>query len=160
MKAKALLIMVLGLAAAAAAYGAARRWGCGGAAPRDPLAAVQDVSALARKLELTPAQADAVRDIHRQLGADLSACCATHCDARARLAQAVVTNAPEELVEARLDELARAYRDGERRTVDRIRAVRAVLEPEQRTRFDALLTAGCGCGTCCGKPAMPRQEER
>ena len=171
MKRAWLVPLALALAAALAAYAAA--WhACGGRpAAVDRL---QDVSVLAAKLGLSAAQAAEVRRLHADLAAELRTCCERHCAARARLGATLVaeTNGTAQ-ADALLAEMCRAYEQSERATLAQIRQVRAVLNPEQRRRFDALIS-DCVCQPCdmpggrvppaspaahtCGRPDACRQE--
>jgi len=113
-----------------------------------PVDRLQDVSFLVRELRLSDEQANKVRNLHVSLGAKLNDCCARHCAARARLGQALAADtngsAQADLV---LEEMCRVYEQSERATLDHILAVRAVLNEEQRRRFDAMISA-CMCQPC------------
>ena len=115
---------------------------------------LEDVSFLVRELELDDSQAAEIRALHADLGSRLNDCCARHCKARARLGRALAGETNETAqTEAVLVEMCRAYEDGERATLDRIRKVRAVLNAKQKQRFDAMISrCMCrGCGGHCGE---------
>ena len=146
MNRKWIIPLAAGVAAGLVAYGVTRNAVCGRTGP--DLDRLQDVSFLARELGLSDAQANAIKSLHTALGAKLNDCCTLHCAARARLGQALAgeTNGTAQ-TEAVLAEMCRAYEQSERATLDHIRQVRAVLNAEQRQRFDAMI-ANCMCRTC------------
>lgn len=132
-------------AAAALAYGLVRHSTCTRTTPPgDPL---QDISFLTRELKLTDAQARDVQALHQSLTAKLNDCCARHCTARARLANALTNTNSTVQVDAVLEDMCREYELGERATLDHIRAVRAVLTPDQRQQFDSMISR-CMCQPC------------
>jgi hypothetical protein len=145
MRAKHALLLALVLVAAAAAYGVTRRLAC--RADGVEIDKLQDVAYLSGALGLSPAQADKIRALHGELGSNLTACCARHCEARARLAQVLTNDADEATLERCLDDMSAAYKDSERSTAQHIRQVRAALTPAQRRRFDDMLS-GCLCRPC------------
>lgn len=134
------------VAAGLVAYDFARHAACCGTAPGlDQLA---DVSLLAKELQLSDEQVREIQRLHTDLAVQLSDCCARHCAARARLSQALVadTNGTAQ-ADAVVTDMCRAYEQSERATLEQIRQVRAVLNPEQRKRFDARVS-DCVCQTC------------
>ena len=138
-----IILAWLAIGAIAALAAAAAHWAfCGRPAiAQDRLA---DAKYLARALDLSPVQAHAVDQQQAALGAQLAACCARHCAARAELAQALAggTNA-----DALIKAMGQAYEESERLTWAHIRQVRALLTPAQRACYDALVER-CVCGTC------------
>ena len=146
MNGKWILPIGVALAACLVAYGVTRHALCGRLAPS--VDRLQDVSFLARELRLNDTQAGEIKRLHTILGAKLNDCCMRHCAARARLGAALAseTNGTAQ-AEAVVAEMCRAYEESERATLDHIRAVRAVLNAEQRKRFDTMI-ADCMCGTC------------
>jgi hypothetical protein len=138
--------MVAVLATAVAAYHITKSVACGRTAPS--IDCLQDVSFLARKLELSDAQAAAIKQLHAGFAMQVRDCCACHCAARARLGEALAadTNGTAH-ADAIVTEMCRAYAQSERATLDQIRRVRAVLNAEQRRRFDAMISE-CICQTC------------
>ena len=141
------IIPVLAAAAAGVfAFGVTRHAVCRAAGPG--LDRLRDVSFLTRELSLSDAQADKLKRLHATLGERLSDCCTRHCAARARLGQAVAaeTNGTSQ-ADAVVAELCRAYEQGERATLTHIRAVRAVLNDEQRRRFGKMIS-DCMCKPC------------
>jgi len=141
---------IIPLAAAVAtglmAYGVTRNAVCGRCAPS--VDRLQDVSFLARELRLSDAQVTEIKRLHTTLGEKLNDCCARHCAARARLVQALAadTNGTAK-ADAIVTEMCRAYEESERGTLNHIRAVRAVLNAEQRRRFDTMIS-DCMCKSC------------
>jgi hypothetical protein len=105
------------------------------------LGRLQDVSFLTGELQLSEAQASELRALHTTLAARLNDCCARHCEARACLVQALTGDTEGGMpAEAAVDEMCRAYEESERATLEHIRTVRALLNAEQKERFDALVT--------------------
>ncbi len=154
MKRKWIIPLVAGAAAALVAYGIARHAVCGRSAP--DIDRLQDLSFLSRELGLNGAQADAIKSLHVELSAKLNDCCALHCAARARLGQALAceTNGTAQ-TDGVLAEMCRAYEQSERATLDHIRQLRTVLNPEQRKRFDVKISK-CMCRSCDSKAANCR----
>jgi hypothetical protein len=143
-------------AAAALAYGLVRHSTCARTTPPgDPL---QDISFLTRELKLTDAQAHEVHGLHQSLTSRLNDCCARHCTARARLAQALTDTNSTAQLDAVLKDMCREYELGERATLDHIRAVRAVLNPEQRQQFDSMISR-CMCQPCNSEGGSCKMEE-
>lgn len=146
MNRKWIIPFVIAVAAGVAAYGIMRNT----VSDRAGLSIdrLQDVSFLARELRLNAAQASEIRSLHVSLGEKLDDCCMRHCAARARLGQALAANtngsAQADIV---LEEMCRAYEQSERATLNHIRAVRAVLNAEQKRRFDVLIS-DCMCKPC------------
>jgi len=150
MNRKWIIPLVAAVAAGVAAYGVTRSMVCG-RTEEPSLDHLQDVSFLARELRLNDAQAGQIRSLHVVLGAKLNGCCMRHCAARARLSQALAaeTNGTAQ-ADAIVDEMCRVYEESERAALEQIRQVRAVLNSEQRRRFDDLITDCMG-----GKCSMP-----
>lgn len=145
--------LVVAVVAGLVAYGVATHVIRGrGVASLDRL---QDVGLLTRELGLSSAQAREIKALQVRLGEKLNDCCARHCGARARLAQALISetngNGTADVI---LAEMCHAYEQSERAAMDQIRKVRAILNEEQRKRFDAMITAcmcsSCGTGAGCG----------
>ena len=138
--------VVAALAVGVVAYGLTRYALCGRHNPS--LDRVQDVSFLTRELGLNDDQAQEIKRLQATLVAKLQDCCLRHCAARARLGQALAADtngrAQADIV---LKEMCRAYEESERATLDQIRAVRAVLNAEQRRRFDTMIS-NCMCKPC------------
>lgn len=111
-----------------------------------------DVSFLSRELRLNAAQAREIAKLLGSLNAKLADCCQRHCAVRARLGQAL-SNETNGTVQARMivEEMCRAYETSELATLEHIQRVRELLNPEQKRRFDELITE-CVCGSCtmCG----------
>ena len=128
------------------AYGVMRNAVCGRSVPS--VDRLRDVSFLARELGLSDAQVNEIRSLHKSLGTKLDDCCMRRCMARARLGQALAadTNGSGQ-ADILLEEMCRAYEQGEQATLNHIRAVRAVLNTEQRRRFDTMMS-DCMCEPC------------
>ena len=150
MNRKWILPVLVALAAGALAFGIRRRASCGAA--MGPMDRLQDVSFLVRELKLTGEQEKEIRALHAELGVTLNECCARHCAARMRLGSALAdgTNGDAQ-AEAILSEMSRAYEQSERATLDHMRRMRALLDGEQRQRFDRMIQ-GC-MGRTCSMPA-------
>lgn len=131
-------------------YGITRHVFCRAAGPEcDRL---QDVSFLKQELNLSAAQAEEVRALHEALATMLEDVYARHCRARARLGNALASETNGSVrVDAALNDMCRAYEDGERATLDHIRRLRDILDPAQRKVFDRLIKE-CLCRDCplCG----------
>ena len=149
MNRKWIILWVAAVAAGLAAFGVTRHALYGRSEPS--LDCLQDVTFLSRELHLSDAQANEIRNLHMALGARLNDCCRRHCAARARLGTALAaeTNGTVQ-ADALVAEMCRAYEESERAALNQIRQVRAVLNAEQRKRFDALIT-----DCVCGKYGMP-----
>lgn len=142
----ALVAVVIG----ALAYGLTRWAVCNRCSPLPDR--LEDVSFLSRELGLTETQAREIRPLQVALGAKLTDCCARHCASRARLGKALSneTNSAAQ-AQALVAEMCRAYEASELATLEHIQRVRELLNPEQKKRFDELITE-CVCGSCavCG----------
>lgn len=137
---------VVALAVGALAFGFTRGVVCKGSGAS--LDCLQDVTFMTHELKLSDAQAAEIKALHSTLGAKLNDCCTRHCAARARLGQALAdgTNGSVQ-ADAVVADMCRAYEESERATLDHLRQVRAILNAEQRGRFDAMI-ADCLCGPC------------
>ena len=161
MNRKCIFPIMAAVVAGLVAYGVTRNMACG--RERSCLNALQDLSLLTRELGLSRTQATAIAQLHANLAVTLKDCCARHCAARARLGAALAseTNGTAQ-ADAIVTEMCRAYEQSERATLEQIRQVRATLNPEQRTRFDAMISE-CVCQTCDmpgGKvPSGPMKHE-
>lgn len=139
------LPLAVALLAAAVTY--ALTWGLSrrGAADTDCL---KDLSFLTHELSLNAEQAADLKTLQATLGATLADCCRNHCVARARLAQMLASEAGSRAdVDTLVADMAKAYEESEWATVNHIRAVRALLNAEQRPRFDRMITNSM-CGVC------------
>lgn len=137
---------VAAAAAGVVAYGVMRSTVCG---PSDvSVDRLQDVSFLVRELGLNDAQIREIERLHTTLGTQLTDSCSRHCAARMRLGQALAADTNGSVqADAVLEEMCRAYEQSERATLNHIRAVRAVLNADQRRRFDAMIS-DCMCQPC------------
>lgn len=133
----------------ALAYGLTRWAACSRCQPA--LDRMEDVSFLSRELGLTKTQAQEIRRRQVLLGAKLIDCCERHCAARARLGKAL-SNETNGAAQALVAEMCRAYEASELATLKHIQRVRELLNPEQKRRFDELITE-CVCASCtvCGE---------
>ena len=162
MKKRWLIPVLVAIVIGATAYGLTRRASCSRCRPAPD--SLDDVSFLRRELRLNEAQAREIAKLHGSLNAKLADCCQRHCAVRARLGQAL-GNETNGTVQARMivEEMCRAYEASELATLDHIQRVRELLNPEQKRRFDELITE-CVCGSCavCGSmPAVNKtQKER
>lgn len=137
------------LAAAAAgllAFGVTRHAACRAAG--SGIDRLRDVSFLTRELSLNDAQVHELRRLHAALGLTLTDSCSRHCAARMRLGREVAaeTNGMMQ-AEAALTEMCHAYEQSERGTLAHIRAVYALLNNEQRRRFEEMISE-CLCRPC------------
>jgi hypothetical protein len=130
-------------AAGVLAFGVTRHAACRAAGPG--IDRLRDVSFLTRELSLNGAQVIELRRLHTALGLTLRNSCTRHCAARMRLGPAVAGETNEMMqAEAALAEMCLAYEQSERGTLAHIRAVRAVLDNEQRRRFEEMISE-CLC---------------
>ncbi len=150
MKKNWLITMLVAVIIGALAYGLTRWAVCTRCRPVPDR--LEDISFLRRELRLNDVQAREIAKLHVSLNAKLADCCQRHCAVRARLGQAL-GNETNGTVQARMivEEMGRAYAASELATLDHIQRVRALLNPEQKRRFDELITE-CVCGSCamCG----------
>lgn len=145
---------VIGVALAAAAavaigYTATRAWVCH--APVSDLARLQDVSHLARALDLRPDQITTISAMQKRLCSNLAACSARHCACRREMASVIFAEPfdPARVREIR-ESLCRAYADSEMAALEHIRNIRDVLDARQRISFDRMITEALArpCGIC------------
>ena len=160
MKKRWLIPVLVAVIIGAMAYGLTRWAACNRCQPapdrqvsdRQVPGRLEDVSFLKRELRLNDAQAREIAKLHVSRNAKLADCCQRHCAVRARLGPALC-NETNGTVQARMivEEMCRAYEAGELATLDHIQLVRALLNPEQKKRFDELI-AECVCASCpmCG----------
>jgi hypothetical protein len=157
MSIKWLLPLIVAAAAGVAAFGIMRftttECGCG------TTTCLEDVSFLSRELKLDDTQVQKIKALHGALGKRLDDCCARHCEARARLGQALArrTNDVDHL-EAILADMCGAYEESERTTIEHIRRVRTILNASQRERFDKMI-AECICAPCREHKHAPERQE-
>lgn len=127
--------------------------GCG------DIAWLDDISYLVRELSLDDAQVRKIKALHGALGKRLDDCCARHCEARARLGQALARGTDDaDHLEAILADMCGAYEESERTTIEHIRRVRAILNASQRERFDRMI-AECICAPCRAHKHAPERQE-
>lgn len=116
---------------------------------------LENAEFLIRELRLSDEQAVALAKLHQSLNTKLENCCQRHCAARARLGGAL-NNETNGTAQARMivGEMVRTYEESELATLEHIQNLRAILSPEQRQRFDELITE-CLCQACpvCGRSA-------
>ena len=161
MNRKCIIPLLATVVAGLVAYGVTRNAVCG--KERACLNSLQDLSQLTRELGLSSTQAAAIAQLHANLAVTLKDCCRRHCAARDRLGAALAaeTNGTAQ-ADAIVSEMCLAYEQSERATLAQIRQVRAILNPEQRKRFEAMISE-CVCQTCDmpgGKvPSGPMQHK-
>ena len=107
---------------------------------------LQDTSHMTQLLNLDPPQAQQFALLNAQLREQLRTTCQRNCSARRQLVAAVDTEDATDH-EAILKQMCEAYEDGERATLEHIKAVRAILDTQQRETFDQLV-GRCLCGGC------------
>ncbi len=142
------------LAAAAAgviSFGVTRHAARRAAGPE--LEHLQNIAFLTKTLHLNDAQAREIEVLHSDLSARLKDCCDRHCAARKRLGRSLTEDDLEsDRMDVLLREMCAAYAESERLTLEHIRRVRNLLDPEQRRRFDELVLDALLCRNCpaCG----------
>jgi Spy/CpxP family protein refolding chaperone len=100
---------------------------------------------LAGKLKLTPEQKAKVEALNAEYVAALESTGAMHRELHAQLNTALFdADAPPEKDDALLAEMSRARLAADRATIRHIRAVAALLTPEQRKLFQKLFACHCG----------------
>ena len=143
--------LVVAVAVGVLAFSITKMAHCGRPAPS--IDRLRDVSFLSHELNLSEAQAKEITQLHLTLATNLNDCCTNHCAARARLGQALASESNDTAkADAVITEMCRAYEASERATLDQIRKVRALLNVDQRKRFDVLIS-NCMCQTC----SMPNE---
>jgi hypothetical protein len=146
-----LIPLVAAVAVGLLAFGITKMTPCGRPAPS--IDRLQDVTFLAHELNLSETQAKEIKQLHLTLATELNDCCMNHCAARARLGQALASDSNGTArADAIVAEMCRAYEASERATLDHIRNVRALLNADQRKRFDVMISS-CMCLTC----SMPNE---
>lgn len=160
MKKRWLIPVLVAVIIGAMAYGLTRWAACSQCQPSP--GRLENVSFLKRELRLNEVQSCEIAKLHGFLNAKLADCCQRHCAVRARLGQAL-GNETNGTVQARMivEEMCRAYEASELATLDHIQRVRALLNPEQKKRFDELITE-CVCESCamCGGRVEAAQKVR
>ncbi len=124
-----LALLIVTAAVATTAFGVAR-W------LRSRPLALHDPAMLRRELKLTDAQAAEVTNLEADFQKRLADCCATHCAARATLAESL--NDPTKAADC-CARMCAAQNDSEKAALDHILRVRALLTPEQQQRYTALV---------------------
>lgn len=116
---------------------------------------LENADFLTRELRLSDEQAASLAKLHLALNTKLADCCQRHCAARARLGGAL-NNETNGTAQARMivGEMVKTYEESELVTLEHIQNLRAILSPEQKRRFDELITE-CLCQACpvCGRSA-------
>lgn len=150
MKIRWLIPALAAVAIGALSYGLARWAVCSRCQPAPDR--LEDVSFLKQELGLSAAQTRDIRQLQRALGAKLTDCCERHCAARARLAKALgnETNGATR-AQALVAEMCRVHEESELATLAHIQRLHAILNQEQKRRFDELISE-CLCQSCpkCG----------
>jgi Spy/CpxP family protein refolding chaperone len=152
---KVLFIAVMVLSSGFVGF-AARGWMHGSSVA--DLDALRDVGYLSKALDLTPLQRELIGALHTGLAARVSSCCDGHCAAKARILRGLQNDesgrkSAREAVEA----MCRSQAESEMATFECLCAVRDVLTPAQRIRYDAMLgdALRCNCPAShgCRRPA-------
>ena len=134
------VITVAALAFAAGVYRESRQAEC------FSLDRLLDTAYMTQRLNLDPPQAQQFSMRNVQLRDQLSTTCQRNCAARRKLVAAIDAGEATDH-EAILKQMCEAYEDGERATLEHIKAVRAILDTQQRETFDQLV-GRCLCGGC------------
>lgn len=146
MKREHVIILVQGVITIAALAFAAGLYRESHQAESFSLDRLQDTSYMTQRLDLDPPQAQQFALLNAQLREQLRTTCQRNCTARRELVAAVDTEDATDH-EAILKKMGEAYEDGEQATLEHIKAVRAILDTQQRETFD-LLVGRCLCGGC------------
>jgi hypothetical protein len=157
---KWIISLVAAVLAGAVAYGVTRSTACGRSA--QSVDRLQDISFLPRELDLSDAQVKVIKNLHTTLGAKLTDSCTRHCADRMRLGRAVADETNGMIhAEAALTAMCLAYEQSERDTLTHILAVRALLNNEQKRRFEEMISE-CLCRPCKrqGCACMPEAGKR
>jgi hypothetical protein len=158
MKTKAFLLLAVALTSLLAGYAVAHRLAC--PTPRSDLERLQDVSHLAKALDLRPEQVKTMESLQSRLCTQVAAYCARHCACRKELAGALVAEPFDPARTRELQEsLCRSYADSEMLAIEHIRNLRGILDVRQRAKFDRMIkesmAGSCGectnCGSGCGQ---------
>lgn len=107
---------------------------------------LQDASRMTQILNLDPAQAQQLELLNAGLSKQLEGSCQRNCTARRQLTTALKEDNEAEY-ETILKKMCAAYEEGERSTLKHLESVRAILDAEQRAKFDQLVSR-CLCGGC------------
>lgn len=122
------------------------------ARPPTTLDRIKDPAWLDQALDLSPEQEAQARALFATYADALSDCCGKMCGARSKLTSVLFT-APTDRTdeEAVLHEMAEAQMKSDRATIEHLRAVNAILTPDQQDKFRKLVTE-CLCASCgmCG----------
>lgn len=140
-----LFLVLSGVAlVATASHVLCHRLGCGRKAEPTPMACWHDTSWLAAELKLTPEQRAKLIPLDAEYAAALGAAGHSHRRLHAELNQALFDAAvPATKAEELLAEMSQARLEADRATIHHIRAVIALLTPEQRKDFQALFAWHC-----------------
>lgn len=133
-----LLVVVLGLSLGLNAVAIAR-WLASGDGTEAPRAAWEQGCPIPR-LNLTDEERAAIAPIRERFHAERLAQRSRLLQLRTRLASLVVSDSPDQAaIAALLDEMSAAQADLQRKVVERVLAIRGVLGPEQRARYDEMI---------------------
>jgi hypothetical protein len=140
-------VVVLAVGVAVLVFGVGRWSACStGAAPT--LDRLRDAAWLTRTLGLTEAQAVQVAALQKEYARELESCCSSHCAARMKLGELLFqSDADSPEIEAAVESMCKAQAASDRATLEHIRRVHHLLTPEQRERYERLVT-GCVCAEC------------
>ena len=107
---------------------------------------LRDIAFLTRRLNLDPAQAQAMTLLQSGYSRRLTGCCSRNCEARRQLAKALASG-DRDAYGSIIAEMCKTYEESERITLDHIEKVRNLLDTVQRETFDTLIS-GCLCRAC------------
>jgi Spy/CpxP family protein refolding chaperone len=146
MSRNALQFIVTILAAGLVAFGVTR-WQAR-AAPGPSLDRMQDSDWLAETLDLTPEQVSAIQELKRDYRSALESCCERHCSARMEIGEDVfAADGSEEKQKEIAERLCRAQLDAELATIEHMRGVHRLLNPDQKKKYEELVQT-CVCDSC------------
>jgi hypothetical protein len=143
MNRKVLLVLVLVLASSIAGILAVRSF----ASPPPDLDQLRDAKYLKSALGLTDEQAASIQSLQEEYISELEECCGRHCQARAKLGEAMFADSGTDVLHATVESMCRAQIDSEMATITHIRKVHDSLTPDQQEKYERMVT-GCVCGSC------------
>jgi Spy/CpxP family protein refolding chaperone len=143
MNRKFVLVLVLVLGSALVAALAVRSF----ANPPADLDQLQNGTYLKTELGLTDEQAAKIQALQKEYTGEVEACCGRHCDARAKLSEAMFAGNDTDQLRSTVESMCRAQIDSEMATIAHIRKVRDSLTPDQQKKYEQMVT-GCVCGSC------------
>jgi len=151
MKVSWIVVVLLALGAGLVAFWATRMAICSRPA-RLSSYALGDVTHLKTELKLEDRQVAGIRLLEQKLAVQLADQCGQYCAMRAELGEALMREGShsEEVSRRLVDRMCAIQSASELATLDHVRKVSALLNPEQRKTFLAGLTKClCGSGGMC-----------